>query len=417
LDDSHARPDDRGLAQTEFNGRAIKPAGPFSLLVFADDWGRHPSSCQHLVRYLAGRHAVTWVNTIGTRRPQLNLATFRRGLEKVAQWVRRRATRPSDVPAGLRVLNPRMWPWCSSRFDRRLNQSLLVRQLRAHVRSAPGPVIAISTIPIVADLIEPLPVAGWVYYCVDDFGVWPGLDRRPLRRMEQKLIQRADVLVAVSEPLRQKLERAGRHAYLLTHGVDVDFWRSGAAALPSALERLESPLIVFWGVIDRRLDVAFLARLAGALDRGTIVLVGPQADAEPALATLPRVVLAPALALEALPVLAQRSAVLIMPYADLPVTRAMQPLKFKEYLATGRPSVVRDLPATRDWADAADLAASAEEFVRLVRLRLATGLPESQRLARGRLDGESWQAKARQFESWIAPLAARGDAITPPGSE
>ena len=24
----------------------------FSLLVFADDWGRHPSSCQHLVREL-----------------------------------------------------------------------------------------------------------------------------------------------------------------------------------------------------------------------------------------------------------------------------------------------------------------------------------------------------------------------------
>jgi hypothetical protein len=36
-----------------------------------------------------------------------------------------------------------------------------------------------------------------------------------------------------------------------------------------------------------------------------------------------------------------------MPYADLAATRAMQPLKLKEYLATGRPVVVRDLPATR----------------------------------------------------------------------
>ena len=34
-----------------------------------------------------------------------------------------------------------------------------------------------------------------------------------------------------------------------------------------------------------------------------------------------------------------------MPYADLPVTRAMQPLKLKEYLVTDRPVVVADLPA------------------------------------------------------------------------
>ena len=38
-----------------------------SLLVFSDDWGRHPSSCQHLVRNLLDRYPVVSVNTIGTR--------------------------------------------------------------------------------------------------------------------------------------------------------------------------------------------------------------------------------------------------------------------------------------------------------------------------------------------------------------
>ena len=65
---------------------------------------------------------------------------------------------------------------------------------------------------------------------------------------------------------------------------------------------------------------------------------------------------------EELPRLAREAGVLVMPYADLPVTRAMQPLKLKEYLATGRPVVVRDLPATRPWADCLDLADTAEEF-------------------------------------------------------
>ena len=57
----------------------------------------------------------------------------------------------------------------------------------------------------------------------------------------------------------------------------------------------------------------------------------------------------------ALPALAGRVAVLIAPYAELPVTRAMQPLKLKEYLATGKPVVVRKLPATEEWADCCDV--------------------------------------------------------------
>ena len=47
------------------------------LVVFADDWGRHPSSCQHLVRQLVDDCDVVWINTIGTRRPELNMATLR----------------------------------------------------------------------------------------------------------------------------------------------------------------------------------------------------------------------------------------------------------------------------------------------------------------------------------------------------
>lgn len=354
------------------------------------------------MRRLLARYPITWVNTIGTRRPQFDLATVRRGLEKVKQWFRRADTQEAPLPPGLRVVNPRMWPWFGSALDRRLNQELLARQLTPILHTSPPPVVAVTTIPIVADLMEVLPVSRWVYYCVDDFGVWPGLDRRPLQRMERQVIARADVLIAVSQTLQRKLTQMGREAQLLTHGVDVDFWHAegDSAALPQ-LDVLAPPLIVFWGVIDRRMDTSFVARLAGELGQGTIVLVGPEADPDPVLKTLSRVACLPSMSLEQLPALARRAAVLIMPYADLPVTRAMQPLKLKEYLATGKPAVVRALPSTREWADAADLVASPAEFARIVRLRLETGLPSPQAQARARLAEESWETKARQLEQAI----------------
>jgi glycosyltransferase involved in cell wall biosynthesis len=104
--------------------------------------------------------------------------------------------------------------------------------------------------------------------------------------------------------------------------------------------------------------------------------------------------------LDQLPAIGAAADVLIMPYRDIPVTRAIQPLKLKEYLAIGKPVVVRDLPAVRPWADCLEAAASAEEFSRLVRWRLESGLDDKQRQARARLAEESWSAKAKQFEQW-----------------
>ena len=86
-----------------------------------------------------------------------------------------------------------------------------------------------------------------------------------------------------------------------------------------------------------------------------------------------------------------------MPYIDAPVTRAMQPLKLKEYLATGKPVVARDLPANRAWAEALDLAATPDEFAAGVLRRLFTGLPVEQAHARRQLANESWAAKAEIF--------------------
>ena len=157
------------------------------------------------------------------------------------------------------------------------------------------------------------------------------------------------------------------------------------------------------------MDLAFVRRLSADLAAGTIVLVGPSADPDPALSELPRVVRLGAFPFERLPSLAREADVLIMPYADLPVTRAMQPLKLKEYLATGKPTVVRRLPATVEWSDCLDQADTPETFSAAVRQRLQEGLPAKQGRARTRLLRESWADKARQFEQWaLAGLSLQG---------
>ena len=156
----------------------------------------------------------------------------------------------------------------------------------------------------------------------------------------------------------------------------------------------EGPVALFWGVIDRRLDLAFLRELVRRFNGGRVVLIGPEQNPDPALSELPVKRIGP-VAYEDLPSYASLADVLIMPYQNIPVTQAMQPLKLKEYLATGLPVVARDLPATREWSDCLDVAASAESFTTAVLARVRDGVSETQLLGRRRLRDEAWSAKSQ----------------------
>lgn len=376
--------------------------GP-ELVVFSDDWGRHPSSCQHLVRQLLPRYRVHWINTIGTRTPGLDRSTVRRGLGKLGRWLApERSARPEGIDP--RVHEPLMWPRFRRRWERRLNAWLLSRYIR-RILSPEREAVAITTLPLVADLVGSCPVRRWIYYCVDDLGAWPGLDGPTLREMERQLAGRVDTVIAASEELAGRMESFGRKAHLLTHGVDLDHWRRPPDGIHTALDAAAPPRIVFWGVVDRRLDPDWLEMLSLRLENGSIVLVGPIDEAEARLSAIRRLSLLRAVPYADLPGLVRRTSVLIMPYRDMAATRAMQPLKLKEYLATDLPVVVRDLPAVEPWRDACDVAATATEFAHIVVERLATGLPPAQARARRRLDLETWRHKAEHFEELVLDRA------------
>jgi glycosyltransferase involved in cell wall biosynthesis len=384
------------------------------LLVFSDDWGRHPSSCQHLIRELLPTREVLWVNTIGTRPPRFDLRTAQRVVEKLKHWgaaasqPQVRSNEPSHPALAPRILSPRMWPSFASSAARKLNQTMLTRALMPAIERMAQPPVAITSLPIVADLVGQLPVAKWIYYCVDDFSVWPGYDGKTMGAMERALVPKMHDTIAASETLAHGLRHLRANPMLITHGVDLSHWSrrpdQGHTELPE-FAGLEGPYIVFWGVIDRRMDIDWVAGLSDALlsqnRPGTIVLFGPHEDPDPRLRELPRVSLRGTVSFERLAHIAAHSSVLIMPYQDMPATRAMQPLKLKEYLASGLPVVVRDLPATRPWSDACDVCDGSEAFMRSVLMRVDSGASEEQKQARLRLNSESWKAKAALLEQVI----------------
>ncbi|MFO0817928.1 MAG: glycosyltransferase [Pirellulales bacterium] len=377
------------------------------LLVFSDDWGRHPSSCQHLVRHLLDHVDVAWMNTIGMRPPRFDVATLQRGFEKLQQWRPWKHKEPRQQLPKLpspRVLNPLMWPRFEFRWEQSLNCRALDGAAQKLFAGQARDWTILTTIPIVADVVKQWPESRCIYYCVDDFSTWPGLDGLTMARMEQRLVDYADVVVAAGENLAKRVEYMGRESIVITHGVDLEFWQVASPPPPSPLlEGMDRPLFIFWGLIDRRLDVEWLVALNDAIEQGTIVLVGPQQNPEPKLGQITHLRRIGPVDFSLLPSLAAEAAVLIMPYADLPVTQSMQPLKLKEYLATGRPVVARRLPGTATWHDCLDVVDNPDDFVSAVIQRTEEGVSAEQSLARQRLSQEGWRAKAAQLESILFP--------------
>ena len=121
---------------------------------------------------------------------------------------------------------------------------------------------------------------GRVYYCVDDFSKWPGLDQEPLGRMERQLVVRADEVIAVSDNLQERLAGLGRESHLLTHGVDLEHWARTGTPPPPELEPLRRPLIVFSGRDRPAARHGFLKRLADDL-AGARCAGGPRARSRP----------------------------------------------------------------------------------------------------------------------------------------
>ena len=367
------------------------------LTVFSDDWGRHPSSCQHLVRQLLDRHCVRWVNTIGTRRPSFDFYSLKRSLEKINAWLALRRDDDQGVNANPAVLAPFMLPSFGSRLSRHINASLLTRSL-SEKRENADESVAVTTLPVTADIVGRLPVSRWVYYCVDDLSEWPGLDKTVLERMERELLDKVDAVITVSENLKERVRKLGRNSSLLTHGVDTQLWRQLPKQPSKMLAQFQAPYIIFWGVVDQRLDLDCIERLSQSLKTGSLIFAGPDNNPDPRLRELNNVHLIGPVDYEELPRLATAASVLMMPYRDAPVTRAMQPLKLMEYLSTGKPVVCRDLPAVEMWREACHVYRTADEFVSNVQAGLCGAVPPTQTNCRQKLVHQGWANNALEFE-------------------
>jgi glycosyltransferase involved in cell wall biosynthesis len=405
------------------------------------DWGAMWTSKQQIMHRLAQTNRILYVEE-----PVTMLAP----LKVPARWRRWGAVAPhlERADAGLWVLTPPpMLPFGNMRPEvNRANQALLAHYVRwamerlyfdeeyifwtylpaslalldrlgvPEVPAAPGR--SAAALPRAAGGRRPSLV---VYHCVDEHSAFPGfVDPEVVRRYDDELTRRADLVITTADNLRRTREALNPHTYTVFNAVDAEIFGKALdpdLALPTDLAAIPAPRLGVVGMHDSRLDVDALEALAQADPSWQIVLIGPvktgQVD-ESRLRRHSNIHLLGEKPRPELPGYLKGLAVALVPYRAGELTRNIFPLKLFEYLAAGVPVVVGGLPELRRFDGTIGVADGPEDYPRLVRQAIAEDGPRERAARVALAAANTWDHRVEQISALVAQTLDRAGPMVGP---
>ena len=375
-----------------------------SIVCFAHDWGGDPTSKTHIMRILAKRNRILWVNSVGMRRPTASTRDFRRLTSKL----RRGLQGCIEVEPNLFVANPLVVPLPGSRWADRLNTEILARSLNRlvsrHGLEAP---ILWTFLPNVGRLLGRLGERFVIYHCVDKYSEFSGVHREGLARMERDLAGRAQLVLASSGQIAEELRAYNPNTHFVSHGVDVAHFSRALdqeTAVAPDLRQLRRPLIGFFGLLADWVDLPLVRGLALRRPEWSFVLVGKAATNLGPVQGLPNVHLLGQKPYAALPAYCRGFDVGLIPFRTNELTVRANPLKLREYLAAGLPVVSTALPEVAVYKDLVHLADGVDGFEAAIEVALSARSLDVTRRRVDAMRAESWESRVAQISEIVSTL-------------
>src|SRR6266478_5778462 len=341
------------------------PLSGQSIVCFAgeDWWYHHPHSKNHILKRLAQRNRVLFVNSITMGLPSIGNPDFfqkiRRKLRSYLRWLRK-------APEGLWVMTPINVPLYGSPAVRALNRLLLVLQLRLVmlILNLRHPILWVA-IPTAADLVGLLGGKLLVYQVSDkyDFNEDSALSRAVIRNMDVHLKERAAVVMYSGRKLYEEAET--RHRYFLEQAVDYERFANLPPETPLDIAAIPRPVLGYVGGVDwYTMDVPLIEQVARMRPHWHWVFIGSKSNVVQVSA--PNIHFLGPKPYSELPHYYRHVDVCVLPWNQHNVfTSYSSAIKVREYLATGKPVVISPLyeylqtPGVRIYR-------SIDEFIRFV---------------------------------------------------
>ncbi|MDK2972335.1 MAG: hypothetical protein PWP23_2090 [Candidatus Sumerlaeota bacterium] len=366
-----------------------------------------PTNKHQLMRRLARRNRVLFIETLGTRAPRLASGT---DMARIGRRLKRGFDGPIRREKHLWTLSPLVRPAWNTTTARIANAMAFRAQAGGALARFPSPIAWVYS-PYAVHLLGALDPKLVVYHMVDDLAAVPGADRTAIREAEAQLLARADCVFCTERSLHDRARLVNSRSKFMPNVADFRHFSVPAPGVADArlalLRSLPQPRLVFSGnMAPHKVDLELLAEIARRRPDTPLVLIGPQWEgggAEAAMRPLKHlrnVHVFGHVPYEELPAYLHEAGVLLIPYVENDATRAVFPLKFFEYLATGRPVVASPLPSLLPYGGAVRLARTLEEWLGAIDAAAAdTHGMETQRRVLARR--HTWESRLREMETEI----------------
>ena len=238
-----------------------------------------------------------------------------------------------------------------------------------------------------------------VYYCIDNYASLPDIDGREIARMDEELARKADQVFVSSPALLELKKPLNPHTVYSPHGVDVALFEQAmdpALAVAEGAKSLKHPVIGFFGVMEAWVDRELLAYLARARPQWTFLIIGWVAVDVTELQSFPNVVFVGTQRYETLPQWAKAFDVAIIPFHQNELVRNVNPLKLREYLATGKPVVSVWMPEVERFSEYVGIARTHDVFLDKIEEALKDDSEAKQRARRVAVAGMTWEARVEE---------------------
>ena len=293
--------------------------------------------------------------------------------------------------------------------DRRLEGTPLDRSLDALARARDRFEIHEAAVLVQSPFWTPLAKAlserfGWkvVYDCLDDHAAFPANRRGVLAAAEDDLVRSADLVVATSEPLREKLRRIRPDADLLGNAADTETFGDLADPAP-APGRLT---VGYAGAVDDWFDDELVAEAARLRPGWRFEIAGAREGRNRDVSRFPsNVVFLGERPFGEMPQVRARFDVEMIPFRLGPLTHATDPVKLYEALAAGRGVAATRMAALEPVAKRGlvRLAGSATELVAALEEAAAAG-PEEVARRRAFARANTWATRAEELSRRLTEL-------------
>jgi glycosyltransferase involved in cell wall biosynthesis len=380
----------------------------YSVVYFGNDWfAENRTSSHHIARRLGKVVPVLYIETPGSRGPQKSARDIRKLWRKLA----RALAPPQRVGEQFYVATIPQIPFRRLPLVDALNRHLGAFLARRAMRKIGfGPHISWFVLPHPGPLAKLLGESLTVYYCIDDYASYPGMDPVAIQKLDDELTRKADVVFVAPRALVEAKRKLNPNVHFSPHGVDFEIFSQAsdpATALAGELRGLAHPVIGYFGTVGEFVDFDLLAYLVEARPAWTFLFVGRIAADVSRFRYYRNIIFAGPKPYETLPQWAAAFDVGIYAHQVNRQTKHSNPLKLREYLATGKPVVSVVTPETANFADFVYLAEGPEAYLAAIERALREETPELRRKRMASVKGVSWDARFAETIAVVDGMLAR----------